>query len=264
MIIKGSAIAEEIYSNLAPSFLGVGAKLGLITADTDAVSESFIAIKRRAASRLGVEVQRISVSASADAGEVIDAIATLSQSTDGIIVQLPLPSTVHLDSVLMALPVSKDIDALNIGIEDRERFVSAPIVGALREIFTRANVSVSGKKAIVIGAGRLVGSPSASFLRIEGARVSVVTTTVGGMEELQDAYVVVSGAGSPNLIQPHMVKEGVVLIDAGVSEVGGRIAGDIDRLCADKASVFTPVPGGIGPIAVAMIFKNLLTLRKKK
>src|SRR3989338_6406062 len=263
MIIKGSAIAEEIYQGLAPRFIGVEAKLGLITAGTNPASESFIAIKQRAATRLGVSIQGITLSSHTTTGEVIDAVAKLSQETDGIIVQLPLPDSVHTDGVLMALPAERDVDALNLGIDDADKIVRAPIVGALEEIFTRTNVSVGGKNATVIGAGRLVGSPASSMLRRGGALVSVVTTTTGTLEKLQDADIIVSGAGSFSLVQPHMIKGGVVLIDAGVSEVGGHIKGDIDMLCAPKASVFASVPGGIGPIAVSMIFKNLLILLEK-
>jgi methylenetetrahydrofolate dehydrogenase (NADP+)/methenyltetrahydrofolate cyclohydrolase len=97
-------------------------------------------------------------------------------------------------------------------------------------------------------------------LRSLGAHVFVVTETRGSLEELQDADIAVLGAGIPGLVRPEMLKPGVVLIDAGTSEAGGKLLGDAAPECAHVASVFTPVPGGLGPIAVAMIFKNLFAL----
>jgi methylenetetrahydrofolate dehydrogenase (NADP+)/methenyltetrahydrofolate cyclohydrolase len=134
------------------------------------------------------------------------------------------------------------------------------VAGAVAEVLERHHVDVTGKKTVVVGAGKLVGKPVASMLAEMGAEVSVVTSTEGSLEELKTADIVVLGAGSPGFVKPDMLKEGVVLIDAGTSESNGKLAGDADPSCAEVASVFTPVPGGIGPLAVAMIFKNLLAL----
>jgi methylenetetrahydrofolate dehydrogenase (NADP+) / methenyltetrahydrofolate cyclohydrolase len=109
----------------------------------------------------------------------------------------------------------------------------------------------------------LVGVPVAQLLKDLGAEVSVVTRNRGSLTDLKEADLVVLGAGDPGFVKPDMLKEGVVLIDAGTSEASGRVVGDADPNCASVASVFTPVPGGIGPIAVAMIFKNLFALAKK-
>ena len=108
-----------------------------------------------------------------------------------------------------------------------------------------------------------MGAPAAELLRELGADVAVITASRGSLAALKDADIVVSGAGSPGLLQPEMFKEGVVLIDAGTSEASGRLTGDADPRCAEVASVFTPVPGGAGPIAVAMLFKNLFTLAQR-
>jgi methylenetetrahydrofolate dehydrogenase (NADP+)/methenyltetrahydrofolate cyclohydrolase len=136
------------------------------------------------------------------------------------------------------------------------------VAEAISEILVRVNFSAAGKKAVVVGAGRLVGAPAIELLKDIGAHVSVITHTEGSLDELKDADIVVLGAGEPGLVKPEMLKEGVVLIDAGTSESAGKLAGDASPECAEVASVFTPVPGGIGPIAVAMIFKNLFTLAK--
>jgi methylenetetrahydrofolate dehydrogenase (NADP+)/methenyltetrahydrofolate cyclohydrolase len=114
---------------------------------------------------------------------------------------------------------------------------------------------------LVLGYGRLVGKPVSILLRHNHAHVTVIDKPVPDLaQHVREAYVVISGVGSPALITPDMVGEGTVLIDAGTSESGGKIVGDIDPACAHNAKLFTPVPGGVGPVAIAMLFKNLLIL----
>jgi methylenetetrahydrofolate dehydrogenase (NADP+)/methenyltetrahydrofolate cyclohydrolase len=171
---------------------------------------------------------------------------------------MPLPLQVDLDAILENLPPEKDVDA----VSPHERIVRAPVAEAVSEVLVRAGVAAQNKKAVVVGAGRLVGKPCAELLEYLGADVSIITQDKGSLEQLKDADIVVLGAGEPGLVKPDMLKEGVVLIDAGTSESAGKLKGDADPECAKVASVFTPVPGGIGPIAVAMIFKNLFALAK--
>ena len=245
MLIDGKAIAEEILVSLERERNAFGAlTLGLVMGEADAATESFIKIKSRAAERLGVEVQHFSP-------EQFDKALECS----GVIVQLPLPGG---EELLAKLPGAKDLDALC-----PNPLVPAPVAGAVAEILSRYNLDPKGKKVVVVGAGRLVGVPVATMLKEYGAEVSVITQTRGSLDELKTADIVVLGAGEPGLIKPEMLKPGVVLIDAGTSESAGKLAGDADPLCAAVASIFTPVPGGIGPIAVAMIFKNLFALAKK-
>ncbi len=128
----------------------------------------------------------------------------------------------------------------------------------------QTHTDIAGKKAVIVGAGKLVGKPSAELLTTLGANITFVTEHAGSLEELKDADIAVLGAGNPGFIKPEMLKPGIVLIDAGTSEAaGGKLMGDADPACANMASVFTPVPGGIGPIAIAMIFKNLFELAKR-
>jgi methylenetetrahydrofolate dehydrogenase (NADP+)/methenyltetrahydrofolate cyclohydrolase len=172
---------------------------------------------------------------------------------DGVIVQLPIDNA---DALLAKIPAEKDVDALGPAPK-----VPAPVAGAVKEVLERSHVEVKSKKAVVVGAGRLVGEPCARMLGDMGAIVSVVTLEQGSLDELKEADIIVSGAGSPGLIKPEMLKPGVALIDAGMSELGGKLVGDADPACAEVASVFTPTPGGIGPIAVAMVYKNLFALK---
>ena len=239
MLVDGKKIAEDIIAGLGVSLQGK--RLGIVVGTQDSATDSFIKIKSRVAERLGVEVVR---------GELDELIKTC----DGVIVQLPISNS---EQLLASLPPEKDVDALGLAPLAR-----APVAGAIAEILKYTGVEPRLKKAVVVGAGRLVGSPAAKLLRELGAKVEVVTSGEGSLTSLKTADIVVLGAGEPGLIKPEMLKQGVVLIDAGTSEQGGKLAGDADPACAQVASVFTPVPGGIGPIAVAMIFKNLFDLAK--
>ena len=162
--------------------------------------------------------------------------------------------------MLSAVPKEKDVDALNPAIPEAERLVHAPVALAAVEILNRANIGIAGTRTVVVGSGRLVGAPSAWLLKSLGADVSVFSLEEGSIEDLKTADIVVSGAGNSGFIKPHHLKKGVAFIDGGTSELNKKITGDASPACAEVASVFTPVPGGVGPVAVAMIFRNLLTL----
>ncbi len=266
MVIDGKAIAEDIYKELAPKFAGLGkkVKLGIVVVGANPVIESFVRIKAQAAERLGVEMVRSNMPEHSDAGKIEQAVGRALQQSDAVIVQLPLPNGVDVNGILSLVPNEKDVDALNPHIPEEERFVHAPVALAVVEILQRNNVEIAGARTVVVGAGRLVGKPSAWLLKTLGANVSMFTLEEGSIEDLKDADIVVSGAGNPGFIKPEHLKQGVALVDAGTSELNKKIAGDADPACAEKASVFTPVPGGVGPIAVAMIFRNLFDLLQKR
>lgn len=263
MIVDGKKIAGELIATLAltrKEFKPV-LKLGVVMGADDPSIQSFVRIKERVADALRVVVVREPLPKNAATQDALGALKRLTKSTDGVIVQLPLPKNIDTDKVLAAVPPGCDVDAIST---HSGSLVQSPVVEAISQVFVRAGVSARGKRAVVVGAGRLVGAPVAAWLRSLGAHTTIVTHSRGSLEDLHDADIVVLGAGEPGLVTPEMLKEGVVLIDAGMSEMGGRVIGDADPSCAHVASVFTPVPSGIGPIAVAMIFKNLFTLAGRK
>lgn len=262
MIIDGKHIADTIIDELSRerALLPPQIRLGVLLGKEDVASASFVRIKERRAEELGVSLVRYEVSPEMTTEELLKALPVFLESVDGLIVQLPLPATVDNERILKAVPADKDVDALN---QQTDPLVEAPVAAAIREILKQAHVSVAGMQATVVGAGRLVGKPSAEMLRKLGAVVSVVTESEGSFADLKQADLLVLGAGRPGVIKPDMLKRNVVLLDAGTSEMQGKLAGDADPACAEVSSVFTPVPGGIGPVAVAMIFKNLFTLVRK-
>ncbi len=262
MIVDGKKIAGEIVGALAArrALLPEVLKLGVLMGATDGAAASFVKIKERVADRLQVVVVREVLDEHSTQAHALRALGRLAATCDGVIVQLPLPAGLDTDALLATIPPEKDADAIG----EHARLL-APVAGAIAELFSHHNVVASGKKAVVVGAGRLVGAPAAALLRDVGAHVSVITRG-GSLDDLKEADIAVLGAGEPGLVSPEMLKEGVVLIDAGTSDAndsGSAIAGDADPRCAQVASIFTPVPGGVGPIAVAMLFKNLFDLAQK-
>ena len=202
--------------------------------------------------------------------KVVRALGATYGDADALIVQLPVPMGINQKEVCDTIPVEKDADVLSSGA--REKFESGdtgallpPVVGAVREIFTRNGINPKGGRAVVIGDGWLVGNPAAVWLRQQGAHVFVLTSKSSDLSTaLKGADIIVSGAGVPHLLKPEYLKQGVVLIDAGTSESNGTIAGDANPACADKCALFTPVPGGVGPLAVACLFENVVTLAERR
>lgn len=267
MILDGKMIAAEIYAELAGIWREkdrARMKLGIIVVGHNPVIESFVGIKKKAAERLGISMIRIDLPEEVTEQELLQTIEQSAKDTDALIVQLPLPKHIDTDAALASVPKEKDVDALNPTIAEEERPVHAPVALAVVELLRRGGVEIQGKRVVVVGTGRLVGAPSAWLLKKHGADVSIFTREKGSIEDLKTADIIVLGAGNPGFIKPEHIKEGVALIDAGTSELNKKIMGDADPACAEKASVFTPVPGGVGPVAVAMIFQNLFELVKQK
>lgn len=260
MVIDGRAVADELYKELRErrAKLKRTPRLALVVVGADAVIGSFVRIKSRAAQELDIDVMRNDLPADTTTAQVVETAQRVAADADGLIVQLPLPKQIDTIAALSAIPDDKDVDALSSSTS--EHIVEAPVALAVVELLRRAGVDLKGRRAVVVGSGRLVGAPTAALLRKLGADVSVFSLEEGSIDDLKTADIVVCGAGNPGFIKPEYLKEGVALIDAGASEQAGKVVGDCDPACEKIASVFTPVPGGVGPVAVAMIFKNLFDL----
>jgi len=253
-LVDGKAVAARVYANLRGER---PLTLGILIVGSDTVTDAFVRAKERAAAGIGVTVLRASVPETASTNQVIAALNELSADVDGLIVQLPLPSNVDTDAVLGALPPEKDVDGIS-----PHPLVRPPVAEAVNEIVRESGVATKGLRAVVVGAGRLVGQPAARLLETLECTVTVLQKG-DSLDSLSDADIIVSGAGQPGMITPEHVKPGAIIIDAGTSESSGKVVGDADPRCAEKCSIFTPVPGGVGPIAVAMIFKNLFELANR-
>lgn len=271
MIVRGREIANEMLDTVA-SEVAVCAnppRLTVFTCAPNFATKKFLSIKKKAAERIGILVRVEEFEEQVTTDKVLEAIADAQKVSEGIIIQLPFPEHVDVAALLKALPAMYDVDA--IGVEavalakEDAAVVLSPVAGAIAEIVAQHAVTITGKKAVVLGRGRLVGTPAAIWLQNEGAEVHVLDRNTDNIEsETKDADILVLGAGVPRIITPEMVKDGVAIFDAGTSEDAGELVGDADPACAKKASLFTPVPGGIGPVTVAVIFKNLLTLSREQ
>lgn len=268
MIIDGKQIASEILAATKQQVAGLGRVpvVRAITVSPNAATESYLRIKAARAADAGMQLDVLRLPDTATTEDIIAAVK--QEGADAVIVQLPLPGNIDASKALDAIPLTKDADVLaharTAGFaQGVPGALLPPVVAAAAEILTRAHVAVSGTRAVVVGQGWLVGDPAAAWLRAEGAEVSVLTREAPDFSILKTADIVLSGAGAPHLIKPEMLKPGVVLIDAGTSESDGALAGDADPACAEVASVFTPVPGGVGPIAVACLFRNVASLLTK-
>lgn len=257
MIVDGRAIAQDVLQEVRNSLKERRPLVRIIVMQPSRETESYLRIKQARARDAHVDIELVRMENDATTEEVIKKV--LVPGADAVVVQLPLPSHIDTERVCSSIPQEKDADVLGKGV------LTPPVAGAVQEILKRTGVDVSGKRAVVVGQGKLVGMPVLARLRELGAdAVSIYKDTPDPGSVLREADIVVSGAGDPHFIIPDMIKDGAVLIDAGTSELNGALAGDFHPDCAHKASVFTPVPGGVGPVAVAMLFKNVASLHTSR
>lgn len=258
ILVDGKKIAADQYTHLKKEMAALETPpiLLVIMVGENRASRKFVEVKEKIAEKIGVEFRLNEYEESIDTEELVREIDRANTNRDiaGIVLQLPLPAHIDSERVIMAVDPLKDIDALS-----PESRSNAPVALAVEEVLRSNNISVRGKRTVVVGSGKLVGQPVAVSLAAAGADVVVVNSKTKDIPFiLKTADIVVSGAGSPHFIKPEMLKPGVVLIDAGTSEQTGSLFGDIDPSCASVASLLTPVPGGIGPVTVAFLYKNLL------
>jgi len=268
MIFDGKTFATARRGELLKECAKYGAlSLGVVMGENDPVTSSFVRVKERNAAMLGVTLVRYGIPEGASTEEVQALVGKASQES-GLIVQLPLSEGVDVERVLSSIPVEKDVDALSRVASEKIQSgnieILPPVAAAIHSIIEKEQISVSGEKAVVVGKGKLVGAPVAELLRHLGAEVVSLDRSDDIALHTKNASIVVLGAGAPHFLKPDMVSEGVVIFDAGTSESNGVVVGDADPSIAEKASFFTPTPGGIGPVAVVEIFGNLLKLQNIK
>ena len=262
MTVDGREIAADILAALREEVLKLGRTpcLTAITCAPNFETKKYLEMKKQKAASVGVSLSVVELPVESKTEDVIRCVERVADETDGIVVQLPLPKHIDTEKVLAAVPVFKDPDGFLYG-QDLKACLS-PVVGAIDEISQRHGVVWEGKRVVVLGAGRLVGRPAAAYARERGAAVTVLTRETYDEAALRLADIIISGVGQPNLITPALVKEHVIIFDAGTSEDGGVLVGDVSPLVAEKASLLTPVPGGIGPITIAYLLRNLVRLAR--
>ncbi len=264
--IQGRKIATRILADIreAVETLARPPRLRVIAVGTNAVTASYVRMKERRAADVGILFTQENLPESISPREFIARIRTGAE--DALVVQLPLPPSQDTETFLAAIPEEKDADVLSPAAFARfargeKNALIPPVAFAVQQILADAHIDPAGTRAVVVGDGRLVGKPVAAWLIQKGADVRVITRERGSLSaDLPQARIIVSGTGSPHLIKPWHIAAGAVLIDAGTAESDGVIVGDIDPACEGKASVFTPVPGGVGPLTIAGLLANVVSL----
>jgi len=267
MKIDGNAIARRLEEKLTTELLfSVPKKVCFVVFGGNAATEQFVKMKSRVAERVGIiaEIKRYpEVIKTEDAVHVITEIN--KENYDGIVVQLPLTSGLDTQTVLDAIDPIKDIDVLGTAL--KESYASGkinrtpPVAQAVFEILEESNTKTKGKKIVIVGKGRLVGEPVGLMFKRMKLPYTLIDSKTDEKEKLslfKDADIIVSGVGIPHSIKPEMIKAGAILIDAGTSEQAGKLVGDIDPSCESVAHAITPVPGGVGPITIVSVLRNLM------
>ena len=286
VVLDGKKISNDIKNEIALEVKSMTAKgnrpphLAAIIVGNDGASLTYVGSKVRACEKVGFDSSLISLSESINENELLDKVNQLNNddNIDGYIVQLPLPKHIDSQKILMSVDPKKDVDGFhptNFGrmALNLPTFISATPYGIM-ELLKRYDVKTEGKHTVVIGRSDIVGRPI-SILMSQKANPGNSTVTLAhsrtkNIEELtKQADIIISALGVPNFVKEDMVKDGAVIVDVGITRVadnsakGYKIVGDVDYENVSKKSRFiTPVPGGVGPMTIAMLLKNTLLAYK--
>ena len=286
IVLDGKKTSNDIKAEIATSVKEIVAKglrpphLAAVIVGDDGASLTYVGSKVRACKRVGFESTLIKLPETISENELLEKVNELNndENIDGYIVQLPLPKHIDSQKILMAVDADKDVDGFhptNFGkmALSLPTFISATPFGIM-ELLRRYNIETSGKHTVVIGRSDIVGRPI-SFLMSQKSNPGNSTVTLAhsrtkNIEKLTiEADIIISALGVPNFLKADMVKDGVVIIDVGITRVtdnslkGYKIVGDVDyENVSKKSSFITPVPGGVGPMTIAMLLKNTLLAYK--
>ncbi len=274
MIVSGKDLAARLKAEMAaevatfPEKYGRVPHLVVILVGENPASVSYVTGKAKDSAEVGIKNTTLRMPETTTEQELLDVIAKLNADSDvdGLIVQLPLPKHISEDRVIEAIAVEKDVDGfhpLNVAALWQKRPCVLPCTpkGIIR-MLDDAGVEIAGKKAVVMGRSNIVGLPAAKLLLDRNATVTIVHSRTPNLAEVTaEADILVVAIGRPKLVTADMVKPGAVVIDVGVNRdpETGKLCGDVDfAACVDKASVITPVPGGVGPMTRCCLMENTI------
>jgi len=271
-ILDGKSLASQVRAKVKRdvetlSQRGIRPGLAVILAGDDPASRVYVRNKVRACEETGVRSQLFELPASVSEEALIDRVLSLDDDEEvhGILVQLPLPKHIDAQKVLAAVSPAKDVDAfhaLNLGalLEGHPRLLPCTPAGVMR-LIEHAQLPVAGAHAVVVGRSNIVGKPLALLLLQRDATVTICHSKSRDLENLtRSADILIAAVGRPKLIKAAMVKPGACVIDVGVNRLSdGSLCGDVDfKPVAEVAGWITPVPGGVGPMTIAMLLENCL------
>jgi len=271
-IIDGKAIAQNLLDRLKQEVkkLKKAPKLAVVYVGGDKPSNTYIKRKKEAAEYVGIDFDLHKFPADISKDNLVDEIKKIQKDKDlsGLIVQLPLPEPLFTTEVLNAVESKFDVDCLSdaqLGkLVMKTNTISPPTPEAVCVVLDEIGVYVKGKNIVIIGAGALVGKPLATILLNKEATVTTCNIhTKNTKKYCREADIIISAVGKKDLVRGNMVKKGTVVIDTGISFEKGKMYGDVNfKEVSKKASYITPTPGGIGPITVAILLRNVVTSSK--
>lgn len=273
-ILDGRKIKEEILTEVKKEIISLPFQPVFcdVLVGGDPSSVQYVKMKAKTAESLGIKFYNASFLSDIKTEDLIKEIKILNkiQNMCGIIVQLPLPKTLDRKKILDAINPNLDVDCL--GTKASEKFyrgftsVYPPAAVACMKLLDSSGISLEDKEILVLGQGNLVGKPVSYLLNSRGLSHNIITNQSENKKELiKKADIIISGIGKGKYITGDMIKKGVILIDAGTSESEGSVVGDVDfESVKNVAGFLSPVPGGVGPVTVAMLFKNVLKVAKNK
>jgi len=267
-IIDGKKLASEIKEDVRRKTAKLSFKPGLATiiVGSNPASKMYVSRKQEACAEAGFYSENFELPENVKEKDLISLIRKLnaSRKIHGILVQLPLPKHINAEKVMAAISPERDVDGfhpLNMGrlMAGVESFAAATPKGIVR-LLEECKINVKGKNVVIINHSTVVGKPLALMMLNRNATVSVCHEYTKDLKEYTlKADVLITAVGIPNLIKPDMVKQGVVVIDAGIAKIGDKTVGDVDfEGVSKKASWITPVPGGVGPMTIASLLENTL------
>ena len=270
--MRGKPIADKVREEVAAQVEELGS-VGVTTVlvGDDPASDVYIGLKQKAATAVGMHADDIRLPAETTEEELLARIAEINadDAVDGLLVQLPLPSHIDENRILEAIDPAKDIDGLhpfNAGslYLGRPRLVPGTPLGIMR-MLAEHEIELRGARAVVVGRSNIVGKPIAHLLLQAHATVTIChSRTVDLQRHTLDADVLVAAAGQMHLVTADMVKAGAVVVDVGIHRTDDGLFGDVDPGAAEIASHITPVPGGVGPMTIAMVLQNTVTAARSR
>jgi len=278
-LIDGKSLAQKVQENVAKEVeelkqvKNIVPGLAVLLIGDDPASHAYVKMKAKACEKVGFYSITHNMPETISQDEIIATIEMMNANPriDGILVQLPLPKHIDTDKILEVIDPKKDVDgfhACNVGrlVTGLESFVACTPLGVMK-MFEAYDIDLEGKDVCVVGASNIVGKPMASLLLNANATVTVTHIYTKDLAaHTRRADIVIVGVGVPGLIKAEMVKEGAIVIDIGINRLeNGSLVGDVDfEQVAPKCSHITPVPGGVGPMTIAMLLANTLKSAKQR
>ncbi len=271
--VISAAVKERVKNEVAAlKEKGVTTGLAVIIVGEDPASKVYVSNKKKACEALGIISEEYALPENTTQKELLSLIDALNkkESINGILCQLPLPKHLDETAVINAISPDKDVDAfhpVNVGkiMQGDYDFVPCTPAGIM-EMLAYEGIEISGKTCVVIGRSNIVGKPMSMLLLHKNGTVTICHSKTKNLKEVcKNADILVAAVGRPNFVTADMVKENAVVIDVGINRVDGKLVGDVNfnEVC-EKASYITPVPGGVGPMTIAMLMQNTLTAAKKQ